>query len=69
MRSKCISCQDIAAPVADNEVGGGDEYDEVQVILDNWLEHGVSYLERRRAAFSKAVVQLQQTDIKCWTTL
>jgi len=64
MHSKFISRQNLAALGAPNE----DNPDEVQVILDSLLEHGIPYSERRRPSFSKAVVQLQQTDPTSWTS-
>jgi len=45
-----------------------DSPDEVQVILDGLLEQNIVYSERRRPSFSKAVVQLQQTDPTSWTS-
>ncbi len=38
------------------------------MILDGLLEQNIVYSERRRPSFSKAVVQLQQTDPTSWTS-
>jgi len=64
MHSKFISRQNLAAFLAHAE----DSPDEVQVILDGLLEQNIVYSERRRPSFSKAVVQLQQTDPTSWTS-
>ena len=63
MHSKFISRQNLDAFLAHAE-----EPDEVQVILDSLLEQNIVYSERRRPSFSKAVVQLQQTDPTSWTS-
>ena len=64
MHSKFISRQNLAALVTPDE----DNPDEVQVILDGLLEQNIVYSQRRRPSFSKAVVQLQQTDPTSWTS-
>ncbi len=61
MHSKFISRQSLAAFLAHSP-------DEVQVILDGLLEQNIVYSKRRRPSFSKAVVQLQQTDPTSWTS-
>ncbi len=63
MRSKFISRQNLAAFLTH-----ADEPDEVQVILDSLLEQHIVYSERRRPSFSKAVIELQQTDPTSWTS-
>ncbi len=63
MRSKFISRQNLADRTAHAE-----EPDEVQVILDSLLQENIVYLDRRRPKFSKAVIELQQTDPTSWTS-
>ena len=58
MYSKYIEREDIAAL---------DEDSVVQVILDGLREDSVSYSDRHRPSFSKAVVH-QHTDPKAWTS-
>jgi len=63
MRSKLISRQNLA-----DRTEHAEEPDEVQVILDSLLQENTVYLDRRRPKFSKAVIELQQTDPTSWTS-